>query len=384
MGSPSEDVTLNEDVALEIVCFSDIFWDALWQRHQQLFTRFPPSWRILFIEPTSIPVLLRQPKRFFTRKYLNIEIISLPSIPLIDRSKNLRWINDFFISFWLRSILKKKNMKEPVLFYYEPRYSTLIGKLQEKLVILDYIDDKLAFSNVPVWMKTYMDNLIKKANLIFVASSYLYKNILKTRTDNVYLIGNGVDVDHFRKAMTDISIPDDIAKIKKPIVGYVGALSDWVDFDIIRAISRQYPDLSIVLVGPEFPGAKSEIESLKQYPNIFILGARPYEILPNYLRAFEICIIPFKINELTLSSNPIKFYEYISSGKNVISVNLPEVKPFDRVIHIADNLDEFLQFVPISLNEKANINEFIRITEENTWDRKSEKIIKLIIEKLTN
>lgn len=378
MGSPFE------DVALEIVCFSDIFWDALWQRHQQLFTRFPPSWRILFIEPTSIPVLLRQPKRFFTRKHLNIEIISLPSIPLIDIFKNLRWINDSFVCLWLRSILKKKNMKEPILFYYEPRYSTLIGKLQEKLVILDYIDDKLAFSNVPIWMKTYLDNLIRKANLIFAASSYLYKSILKTRTDNVHLIGNGVDVNHFRKATTDIPIPDDIAKIKKPIVGYVGALSDWVDFDIIKAISWEYPDLSIVLVGPEFPSVKSEIESLKQYENIYLLGMKNYETLPNYLKAFDICIIPFKINELTLSSNPIKLYEYISSGKKVVSVNLPEVKPFDRVIHIADNLDEFLHFVPISLNEKANSGEFIRITEENTWDRKSEKMIKLMIQKLKN
>jgi hypothetical protein len=109
-----------------------------------------------------------------------------------------------------------------------------------------------------------------------------------------------------------------------------------------------------------------------------------YETLPNYLKAFDICIIPFKINELTLSSNPIKLYEYISSGKKVVSVNLPEVKPFDRVIHIADNLDEFLHFVPISLNEKANIGEFIRITEENTWDRKSEKMIELMIQKLKN
>lgn len=369
-----------ESVPLDIVCFSDIFWDALWQRHQQLFTRFPSNWRILFIEPTSIPVLLKQPKRLFTRKYLNIEIVSLPSIPLIDRSENLRWINDSLVSFWLRFILKKKNIKEPVLFYYEPRYSNLIGKLQEKMVILDYIDDKLAFSNVPPWMKKYLDSLIEKANLIFVASSHLHKCILETRKNDVYLIGNGVDVNHFRKAMTDIPTPDDIAHIKKPVIGYVGALSDWVDFDLIRAIGKEYPDFSVVLVGPEFPSVKNEIDSLKQYPNIFILGAKPYEVLPNYLKAFDVCIIPFKINELTLSSNPLKFYEYISSGKNVISVNLPEVKQFDHVVYVANNLDEFLKFIPISLNKEVNVEEVLKITEENSWDRKSEKMIKLIIE----
>jgi hypothetical protein len=374
----------SESLPIDIVCFSDIFWDALWQRHQQLFTRFPSNWRILFIEPTSIPVLLLQPRRFFSRKCLNIEIVSLPSIPLIDKVKNLRGINNALISLWLRLLLKKKRMRDPVLFYYEPRYSTLIGKFRERLVIFDYIDDKLAFSNVPSWMKSYLDNLIKKANLIFVASSYLHKRILKTRKNDVYLISNGVDVNHFKKAMDDIPIPEDIMHIKKPIIGYIGALSDWVDFGIIKAISREYPELSVVLIGPEFSSVKSEIEALKQYPNIFILGAKPYEILPNYLKAFDVCIIPFKINELTLSSNPIKFYEYISSGKNVVSVNLPEIKVFDNTIYVADNLEEFLQFIQVSLNEKVDIEKYLKIAEENTWDKKAEKVVELITRKLEN
>jgi hypothetical protein len=270
-------------------------------------------------------------------------------------------------------------MGEPVLFYYEPRYSTLIGKLQEKMVILDYIDDKLAFSNVPSWMKIYLDNLIEKANLIFVASSYLHKSILKTRQDNVYLIGNGVDVNHFRKAMTNIPIPDDIAHIKPPIVGYVGALSDWVDFDIIRAISRKYPDLSVVLVGPEFPSAKSEIDSLKQHPNIFILGGKPYKILPNYLKAFDVCIIPFKINELTLSSNPIKFYEYISSGKNVISTNLPELIKYQGVVQIASNKTDFLRSLKNSIETNPDYDEIKKILDDCNWDKKAESMVQNIL-----
>jgi glycosyltransferase involved in cell wall biosynthesis len=184
--------------------------------------------------------------------------------------------------------------------------------------------------------------------------------------------------------MDDIPIPEDIIQIKKPIVGYIGALSDWVDFDIIKAISKEYPELSVVLIGPEFSSVKSEIEALKQYPNIFILGAKPYKILPSYLKAFDVSIIPFKINELTLSSNPIKFYEYISSGKNVISVNLPEIKVFDDTIHIADNIEEFLQFIPTSLNEKVDVEKFLEIAEENTWDKKADRMIEFIVQKLTN
>ncbi len=364
---------------IDIVCFSDIFWDALWQRHQQILTRFPQNWNILFIEPTSIPVLLRQPHRLFIRKEKNISIVSLPSFPLIDRFRRLRWINDSFILLWIHLLFKKQDIKEPLLFYYEPRYSSLIGKLNEKMVVFDLIDDKLSFSNVPSWMKTYLDRLIGKGNIVFVASSYLKEKIAEQREYNVHLIGNGVDVDLFNKAMTDIPVPADIKNIKEPIIGYVGALDDWVDFKIIESIAREYPDYSIVLVGPQFSNVKDSINSLKDLPNIFILGKKPYIMLPNYLRSFDACIIPFKINDLTLSSNPIKFYEYIAAGKCVISTNLPEINVYRDAAYISKNIEDFVNSIPLALNNRPDPAKLLKITEENTWEKKALKMADLII-----
>ncbi|MCD4822547.1 MAG: glycosyltransferase [Methanococcoides sp.] len=372
----------SETKSIDVVCFSDIFWDSLWQRHQHLLTGFPSNWRILFIEPTSIPVLLRQPHRLFTRNEKNISIVSLPSFPLIDKFKSLRWINDSFILLWLRLIFRKQNIKEPLLFYYEPRYSSLIGKLKETMVVFDYIDDKLSFSNVPSWMKIYLDRLIEKANIIFVASSYLHQNITKHREHNVHFIGNGVDIDHFKEAMTDIPIPDDVKNIKKPIVGYIGALSDWVDFDIIESIAREYPDYSVVLVGPEFPNVKNKIDSLKEFPNIFVFGKKPYEELPNYLKFFDTCIIPFKINDLTISSNPVKFYEYIAAGKSVISTDLPEIRNCNDLAYIAKNLDIFVTMVPLALNFHQNINLAFNFLEKKTWKNKKNSMVEIIMQKL--
>ena len=170
---------------INIICFSDVYWDSIWQRHQNLLTRFPDNWKILFIEPTALPILLKQPKRIFLRKEKNITIASLPSLPLMDRIRKLQWINDYLILLWLRSILKLCDMKEPILFYYEPRFSSFIEKLNEKLVIYDCIDDKLAFSNVPKWMKICLDILIEKSHLIFVTSSNLYRKIAEKRKEDV-------------------------------------------------------------------------------------------------------------------------------------------------------------------------------------------------------
>jgi glycosyltransferase involved in cell wall biosynthesis len=197
-------------------------------------------------------------------------------------------------------------------------------------VIYDCIDDKLAFSNVPKWMKIYLDILIEKSHLIFVTSSNLYRKIAEKRKDNVYLIGNGVDVALFKKAMTDIATPEDVKEVKKPIVGYIGAIDEWLDFDLIKTIATVYHDILIVLLGPVLPKAKKEVNVLEKFNNIFFVGKKSYDMLPEYLKAFDVCIIPFKINKLTVSANPVKLYEYLASGKNVVSTALPERKIYEK------------------------------------------------------
>lgn len=265
---------------MDIICFSDIWWDFSWQRHQNILTRFPKNWKILFVEPTSIPILIKEPRRIFLRRRDNIVIASLPRLPLIDKIKKLRWINDRIVLLWLNAIMKLESIKEPILFYYEPRFSSLIDKLNKRLVVYDCIDDKIAFPNVPKWMKIYIDILVNKSDIIFVTSSNLQKKIEKKRTDNIYLIGNGVNTELFKNAMTDISIPEDIKMVKKPIVGYIGIIDDWFDFDIVKDISNTYPEISIVLLGPISPKARDDANMLKKCHNIFFIGKKPHKILP--------------------------------------------------------------------------------------------------------
>jgi len=373
MGSPLRNKEIN------IICFSDVYWDSIWQRHQNLLTRFPDNWKILFIEPTSLPILLKQPKRIFLRREKNIIIASLPSLPLIDRIRKLRWINDHLILLWLHLILKLNNIKETVLFYYEPRFSSLIGKLNEKLVVYDCIDDKLAFSNVPKWMKKYLDILIEKSHLIFVTSSSLYREIAEKRKEDVYLIGNGVDAALFKKAMMDIPIPEELKEVKKPVVGYIGAIDEWLDFDLIKTLAMAYPDISIVLLGPVFPKAKKEVNILKKFHNIFFVGKKSHDMLPEYLKAFDVCMIPFKVNKMTVSVNPVKLYEYLASGKNVVSTALPEFKKYEDNIYIAKDKKEFIDMIELALHTTPDTDKFSRVVEEHTWDRKVGEMVEIIL-----
>jgi hypothetical protein len=367
---------------MDIVCFSDICWDFLWQRHQNILSRFPGNWNILFVEPTSILELIREPSRIFPRRYKNINIVSLPTLPLIDKVAALRTINDNLVLVWLRINFKIKKIALPTLLYYEPRFSSLIGRLNESLVIYDCVDDKLSFSSVPKWMGAYIDRLIGKSNIIIVTSTNLYNNMIKGRENekNIHLIGNGADVAHFEKAVTDISIPDDIKAFEGPIVGYIGAIDDWMDFDLIEKMAIAYPNISFIFIGPVCINAKDAVNNLCKISNVFFLGKRSYDILPNYIKAFDLCIIPFKINSLTMCVNPVKLYEYLAGGKNVVSTNLPEVDKYNDVIFVAKDSIEFIKYIEKALISKIDLRNLMKIAEENSWDKKTEMVIDLILE----
>ncbi len=359
---------------VDVVCFSDIFWDFVWQRHQSLLTRFPVEWQILFIEPTSLVVLLKEPRRLFSRKIGNITVVSLPALPLTDRVSFLRPINDYFILGWLRLMFILKGIRRPVLLYYAPRFSSLIGRLEERLVAYDCADDRMAFSRVPPWMKPYVEGLLKKSDVVFVTSENLKAKALACRGDNVYLVGNGVDAELFQR---DMPIPDDIKGLKKPVIGYFGVIDEWMDVDLVAETAAAYPDASIALIGPVLIGP-GELQKLKNKPNVALLGQRSHEVLPGYLKAFDACIIPFKLNELTRSVNPVKLYEYLAGGKNVVTTAMPELEQYGNVAFIARDGEDFIKKIRIALSSRPDADRIRPIIDDNTWDRKAKNMVGML------
>jgi glycosyltransferase involved in cell wall biosynthesis len=271
------------------------------------------------------------------------------------------------------------DIKNPVVIIYEPRCSCVVGKLNELLVHYEIADDRLGFTKVPRWIKTNIDFLIEKADLVTVASQYLYDKLIEKRRHNIFLVGNGVEVEHFKKAREDIEIPKDICNVKKPILGYVGTIGEWFDFQLIEIVLNKFPNISIVIVGPIFPEQEMEINRLKKsYHNFYALGKKSYNLLPNFIRAFDACIIPFKINELTRGVNPNKLYEYLAAGKPVISTALPEVKKYDGTVYVAENYDEFLSYINKALTSTHDLEKFFKIANENTWEEKAKEMVKII------
>ena len=362
---------------MNLICFSDIMWDFLKQRHHHILTRLPKDWNILFVEPSLAISIIKDPKDAKPRKVAqNIQVISMPVIPFFDKSQKLRKTNDSLIIFWSKYFAKKYNMKKPILLFYDPRFASVLGNLDESLVWYEVIDDRLFFKGVSQWLNDYIDTLTKNSDFITTSANSLYQKITQTRKNDVYLIGNGVDVAHFAKSLEDLEIPKDILSIKNPILGYIGTIAEWFDFELIKKILEAYPDVSVVVIGHAYVEQKKALNELASFKNFHFMGKKDYSILPNYLKAFSACLIPFKIYELTEAVNPIKFYEYCAAGKNVISTNLPEINHKD--VFLAKNHEEFLKMIPDVLKESKKISNLVSLAKENDWKLKVNEITKII------
>jgi teichuronic acid biosynthesis glycosyltransferase TuaH len=219
---------------MDVICFSDINWDFLWQRHQQLLTRFPKTWNILFIEPSFLRTFKDKPHHILPRQVEeNIFVTSFPMIPVFDRSQMLRRINDLLIIFWTRFAARILNFSNPIIIIYEPRYACTLGKIGELLSCYEIADDRLEFTQVPRWIEQKMDLLIKKSDLITLSANNLFVKIHKKRKKDLYVVGNGVDLEFFKNGGGIFPRPSDIPKINNPFVGYIGAIGEWFDFNLI-------------------------------------------------------------------------------------------------------------------------------------------------------
>ncbi len=150
----------------------------------------------------------------------------------------------------------------------------------------------------------------------------------RRRIKNVHLVRNGTDFELFNQLTPNGILKD----INGPIIGYYGAIAEWFDTELIVHCAMEHPDWNFVLIGSTVGCDTSSLEKLK---NVHLLGEKPYKELPLYLYHFDVCTIPFKINPLTLATNPVKFYEYLSSGKPVVTVRLPELEPYADLCYLA-------------------------------------------------
>lgn len=220
--------------------------------------------------------------------------------------------------------------------------------LREFRVIYEYVDDinaELINPKKISCIETRHEKLLREKNVLTVVTAdRLYENIKKKHINaNVFQISNGVECECFQSHFVTENqlflrwIRDD--KIK---VGYYGALASWVDYELLKYLAHD-DNLQIILIGVEHDDSLNQSGLLK-YENVKFFGKKPYKELAGYVHYFDICIIPFLINKITVATSPVKLFEYMSMEKPIVSTALPECCKYDMV-HVAHSAKEFSDFI---------------------------------------
>lgn len=281
--------------------------------------------------------------------------------------------------------MRRLGFGRPILWLLRPNMQDVIGRLGEKLVIYHIVDQYAAyeaeFTDVyGLDRRSSVEEseraMLAQADLVFVTSKSLLEE-KKKYNPNTFWVPNGVDYCAFAAGRG--ALPDDVAPLPRPIVGYVGAINEKLDYELLRKVALELP-VTLLLVGPvhlrlDFSGLAG-----LQLTNVHFLGGKPVEEVPAYVGACDVCLMPYKLNEWTAHINPLKLYEYLAAGKPIVSTAIPAIEGFEHVIRIASNGDEFCQQVRCALNENSEDLAALRmqVAAQNTWDARVDKLSELV------
>jgi beta-glucosidase/6-phospho-beta-glucosidase/beta-galactosidase/glycosyltransferase involved in cell wall biosynthesis len=390
LGLPSVGVEDVDDKYTErygIVVFSHLRWGFVWQRPQQFLSRFAKRHPILFIEepmfdrPQGTPVDLQ-----FHRVMPNVTV----ACPHVDVTWNKNPKLPEKLLEWTKEAIDRMNdegqFDRPLLWYYSPMDSAWsLGHIEHRGVVYDCMDELSQFTGAPRQLVDNEARLIRHADVVFTGGYNLGEK-KKKQHDNVHIFGCGVEYQHFSKAQDETTvIPPDIDFMQRPIIGWMGVVDERVDYAMVGEMARARPDWSFAMVGPV---VKVDPNLLPHSPNLHWLGGRDYQVLPNYVKAFDVNMMCFALNAATEFINPTKGLEYMATGKPIVSTPVKDVvNQWSDICLIATGTEAYLEALHKALEKKDDVEQRVArglaLSKQCSWESTVAKMQSLIKEAIT-
>jgi len=353
-----------EKIPENVLCFSHLRWDFVYQRPQHLMTRLSEFSSVYYLEE---PIFGTFDKSFltFSQRLPNLWVC-VPHLPdglnKAEVNKELKsLLNIFYIN---------KNAKDFVFWYYTPMAFEFSDNLIPGLTVYDCMDELSAFKFAPEELKNLEKSLFNRADIVFTGGQSLYE-AKKNQHYNIHPFQSSIDKKHFGKARYEKSEPIDQFNIKGIKLGFYGVIDERFDIDLIRGIADARPEWQIILIGPV---VKIDPATLPKNQNIHYLGSKKYEELPSYLSGWDVALVPFLLNESTRFISPTKTPEYLSGGKPVVSTAIKDViNPYakNKLVSVGVDADDFVSAIDVLLNspdKKSWLNKVDIFLADNSWD----------------
>ncbi|HEX2871202.1 MAG TPA: glycosyltransferase [Polyangiaceae bacterium] len=394
---------------LTIVCFSSQPWeDGMWTNKQHVMSRVSKQHRVVFVNfgnqsPFKFVARARQRNPRTPVRLHNAW--SKPAVRRINDSLEVidvwapTWLNFLPRKHWLRErldfehrvntvgrFLAAEGIRDAVLWVYHPGYGDAVARLPHRLVVYDCVDEYTAFPefrHAKAWIAERERKLCALAGVVSCTAPALAESKELLAPGRTHLVHNVGDGEHFAQAMAEGTVvPDDIKSLPRPTIGFIGAVSDYkLNTEWLVHLARAKPAWSLVLVGPAGvadPG--TDVAALQALPNVHLLGHRAYDALPSYLKGFDVAVIPYRINDYTRAVFPIKFFEFLASGRPVVISPLPAVQAYWGAVRVAESPEAFVAQCEAALTEADPTaqQQRLELAKQNSWDSRVNKLLGLV------
>ncbi len=349
----------------DVICFSHLRWNFVFQRPQHLLTRWASETRVFYIEePIKGNIDSNFLKTVYSASDENLMVIT----PHVKDNLNESEIIEF-LEVSINNIIRWYNVKDYLLWYLTPMAVEFSSGLKPLMVVYDSMDELSCFKGAHPNMLKNENVLLKKADVVFTGGYNLYE-YKKNKHQNIHPFPSSIDQKHFESGRGS-NDPADQVNIPFPRVGFFGVLDERLDIDLLDTLAVLMPRINFVMIGPV---VKIDPAVLPVHSNIHYLGQKSYKELPSYLAHWDIAILPFAKNESTRFISPTKTPEYLAAGKPVVSTSIRDVVvPYGEMgmVEIADDPSDFAAAI-FKLLLRGNNREWENMVKEqlrgNSWD----------------
>ncbi len=359
---------------MDLICYCHLRWNFVYQRPQHIISRFAKNYRTFYIEE---PLFSEIAQSFYTLEKNGDVTVIVPN--LNSGLKENQIVNE--LKQLLNGLVKENKISNHIAYYYTPMGLNFSRHLKPEVVVYDCMDELSNFKFAPPELKALETELLRIADVVFTGGESLF-NAKKNDHKNIHSFPSSIDKLHFASARSKGNDPADQKDIPHPRFGFYGVIDERFDLELINAVATQRPEWNFVIIGPV---AKIEPASLPKLPNVFYPGGKTYNDLPEYLRGWDVAIIPFLLNESTRYISPTKTPEYLAAGKPVISSAITDVvNPYgnEGLVHIADSAEEFIAAGEKILKHIDDNNEWLKkvdlFLQHNSWDNTWSKMNALV------
>jgi protoporphyrinogen oxidase/glycosyltransferase involved in cell wall biosynthesis len=356
-----------------IVVFSHLRWDFVFQRPQHLLSRLAQHYPVLFVEEPEhddgAPFMERSnpaPNVTVCRAHTPIHAIGF-------HDDQLRLLQPMVAQL-------APPGERTIAWFYTPMALPLLQALQPALVVYDCMDELASFKNPPKQLLQREGALLNIADLVFAGGPSLYE-AKKHRHPSVHCFPSSVDVLHFQQALDRTRVHPQQQEIAHPRLGFYGVLDERFDPDLVGEVADAHPEWQIVLAGPV---VKIDPERLPRRANIHYLGQQPYTALPDLLAGWDVCLMPFAINEATRFISPTKVLEYMAARLPIVSTPIADVaNPYGHVVAIASGAREFVAACEAALAQTPEqrqrmVEAMNAVVAATSWDNTATRMHELL------